>query len=107
MADITGDPVTTDHAAGSPHQPAHSTTGPLAVPAGGHYPAGWVSPEAAEADDREHHRRQIAAEREAADRDDLEAEVDRRLAAARGPRKKPEVRPDEAKPSEVKRGAAE
>lgn len=34
------------------HSPVHSTTGPLAVPHGGHYPAGYASPQAAEAAER-------------------------------------------------------
>jgi hypothetical protein len=78
-------------------------TGPLAVPAGTegdhpHYPAGWVSPEAAMKADRQALREQIAREREAANRDDLEAEVDRRLTAARAaqePAAEPE--PEDAK----------
>ena len=69
-------------------------TSPAAVPMGTegghpHYPAGWPSPASAEAAQRELHRQQIAREREAADWDDLEAEVDRRLTEARSTGREP------------------
>lgn len=79
----------------------NEAAGPGALQQGGHWPAGWVSPEFAEKAQREVHRQQIAAEREAAGRDDLEAEVDRRLAEARGlpqePVAEPEVKSEAAK----------
>lgn len=55
-----------------------------------HYPAGHVSPEAFENAQRNAMRVLILAEREEAARAGLEAEIDRRLEAARGPREKPE-----------------
>lgn len=86
-------------------------TGPQAVPMGTegdhpHYPAGWPSPAAVEAAQRQALREQVARERAEADRDDLEAEVDKRLAAARGPQGEPvavQVAPvAEVKPEAVK-----
>lgn len=83
-------------------------TGPAAVPMGTegghpHYPAGWPSPEAFEAAQRQLHREQVAREREQADKDDLEAETDRRIAAARGPQEAPEA----VKPAPTWRAAVE
>ena len=50
-----------------------------------HYPAGHVSPEAFENAQRHQVRLQILHEREEQAKAELEAEIDRRLEAARGP----------------------
>lgn len=62
---------------------AHSTTGPLAVQANGNIPAGWVSAENHEAQQRQLHREAIAREMEEAAKAAVEAEVDKRISAIR------------------------
>lgn len=62
----------------------YKNTGPAVVPSGTHYPAGDVSPAAFENAQRHQMRLQILIEREEAARAGLEAEIDRRLAVARG-----------------------
>jgi hypothetical protein len=54
-----------------------------------HYPAGHVSPAAFENSQRNQLRLQILAEREQQAKADLEAEIDRRMEAIRGPQEKP------------------
>jgi hypothetical protein len=61
----------------------NDTTGPIVVPADGHYPAGWASPESAEAANRAAIALELAQEREAADRADQEAAIDARIAERR------------------------
>jgi hypothetical protein len=59
-------------------------TGPLAVPAGGHHPAGWVSAEAAEAAERVAIAQELAQEEEDAANAAREQAISERIAARRG-----------------------
>lgn len=68
----------------SDHSPAHTTTGPLAVAQNGNIPAGWVSPEVADAAEREIHRQAILAEQAQAANAAVEAEVTDRINQANG-----------------------
>lgn len=63
---------------------ANPLTQPLAVPANGHYPAGWVSPAEHERVQREMHGVAVDLEKEAAEAAEREAGIDRRVNAARG-----------------------
>jgi hypothetical protein len=72
------------------HDGPHDTRGPLAVPRGGHFPAGWVSPASADRADRERITQEIAREEEEAAHTAREREVDRRLAGRRGQVAEPE-----------------
>jgi hypothetical protein len=67
------------------------TTGPLAVPAGGHYPAGWVSPEAFEAAERLAIAQEIALEQEEAAKAARENLISERIAQRRGAQEAPVV----------------
>ena len=61
------------------------TTGPLAVPAGGHYPAGWVSAEAAEHAQRQAVAWELAQEDEAAAKAARENLISERIKAQHVP----------------------
>lgn len=61
----------------------HSTAAPMAVPMNGNLPAGWVSAEQHEAQQRQSHREQIAREQEDAANAALEAEISRRMNAVK------------------------
>jgi hypothetical protein len=71
----------------------NDTTGPLAVPAGGHYPAGWVSPEAAEHAQRQAVAWELAQEDEAAAKAARDQLISERLAERRGDHGKPVQEP--------------
>jgi hypothetical protein len=66
------------------HDGPRTTAGPLAVPHGGHYPAGWVSPAEHERAERERAAQELAREEEDAARAAREQAITDRLAARRG-----------------------
>lgn len=61
------------------HSPAHDTATPMALPVNGNIPAGWVSPDVADAAERERIRQQILAEQEEAAKAALESAVSQRI----------------------------
>lgn len=63
---------------------AHDTTAPMAVPQNGNIPAGWVSPEVADAAEHEMNRQAILAEQAQAANADLEAEITNRINQSHG-----------------------
>jgi hypothetical protein len=85
------------------HSPAHGTTGPLSVPHGGHYPAGWVSPEAHEAAQRAAVAQELSREQAEAEQAAWEQAITDRLAARRGALG-PEPAPEPAKDGEFAKG---
>jgi hypothetical protein len=66
------------------HSPAHTTTGPVAVPQNGNIPAGWVSPEVADAAGRDCIREEIAVEQAQAANAAVEAEITNRVNESHG-----------------------
>jgi hypothetical protein len=79
------------------HDGPHDTGGPLAVPHGGHFPAGWVSPAEHERAERELAAQELAREQEYAARAAREQEVTEHI--ARGRAGQEPVKPEpEAKP---------
>jgi hypothetical protein len=66
----------------SDHSPAHDTANPMAVPQNGNIPAGWVSAEQHEAQQRQMLREQIAREQQDAVNAAVEAEVNKRMNTA-------------------------
>src|SRR5690348_6645856 len=82
---------------------SNSTTGPLAVPTGTeghvHYPAGWVSPESAEAANQAAIELELSREQEEAAKAAREQAIADRIAAQHVPA--PEAGQDEVKPVQV------
>lgn len=66
------------------HTETARLTGPMAVPNGSHYPAGWVSPEAHDAAERERIALELAQEQEEAANAAREQAVTERIAERRG-----------------------
>ena len=79
----------------------NEAAGPSALPRGQHVPAGWVSASHADQAQRQAMRVLILQEREEAARVELEAEIDKRLNAARSPQDQP-VAVQEAPVAEAK-----
>lgn len=74
----------------------NETTQPQAYPAGGHYPAGWVSAAEHERVERERVALELTEEQEVAERAAREQAIAERLAERRGVQKAVEPEPEAA-----------